>query len=443
VDSSRFARVVAWDQRWGDGGPERVQQQLTLARPPDPITFNGRNVTFELQNIQLQGKLNLPLELWLRYVSTSDGVDHSLSMGRVPLTGHHTLHGFVSDCDQGCQVEQLYIAGSSSSVTDAHGTLAIAGAFADGDQPGDWRLTDPKAWRAARPFPPSNVSPVRLTGSEAGLQVAISKGDGTIVRFTTTDIPAAPPVVATDGTTFDKAGNDAVNGASLVGTRTPMKVTGRAVALPVVGNDGGLSDLGAALREYGDQSTNVPLTELLVAKGTPASVLTEVGNHGVDLSTVRTEADELQLLRTDAFSLGWRVFLIVGVLTLLLAFLGVLTLAVVQLRWRAYEVAALRVVGVRRRDLRRAVVTEYVALLGIAVGGGALSAIASLLLVLPSLDIGAVGTYDPAVDYGLRWLVVGGVVAVVLVVVLVIAWWISRRTIKLGTPATLRQADLR
>jgi putative ABC transport system permease protein len=161
------------------------------------------------------------------------------------------------------------------------------------------------------------------------------------------------------------------------------------------------------------------------------------------LTDRRTESEELDLLRSDAFSLGWRVFLLVGALTLVLAFLGVLALAVVQLRWRCYEVAALRVVGVRRRDLRRAIITEYVALLGMAVVGGALAAIASLLLVLPSLDIGAIGDFDPAVDFSLRWAVIAGVVGVVMLVVLGIALWISRRTVKQGTPATLRQADAR
>jgi hypothetical protein len=126
-----------------------------------------------------------------------------------------------------------------------------------------------------------------------------------------------------------------------------------------------------------------------------------------------------------------------------LAFLGVLALAVVQLRWRSYEVAALRVVGVRRRDLRRAIVTEYVALLGMAVIGGGLAAVGSLLMVLPSLDIGTIGEFDPPVDFGLRWLVLAGVLGVVLVVVLAIAFWISRRTVKQGTPSTLRQADAR
>ena len=36
---------------------------------------------------------------------------------------------------------------------------------------------------------------------------------------------------------------------------------------------------------------------------------------------------------------------------------------------------------------------------------------------------------------------IAGVLGVVLLVVLAIALWISRRTVKLGTPSTLRQAD--
>ena len=284
-----------------------------------------------------------------------------------------------------------------------------------------------------------------IDAGPGGLALQIS-GEPVVVRLTTTDVPVAPPIVATETTDLDPVGGytaDTVNGASVNGVRTPMELTGRAEALPMVGNNGGLSDLTAALREYGDQATNIPITHLMVAAGTPQSVLDQVRKQGVSLTDSRSEAEELEELRSDAFSLGWRVFLLVGVLTLVLAFLGVLALAVVQLRWRSYEVAALRVVGVRRRDLRRAIITEYVALLGMAVVGGALAAVASLLLVLPSLDIGAIGEFDPAVDFSLRWAVVAGVVAVVMVVVLGIALWISRRTVKQGTPATLRQADAR
>ena len=429
---------------WGTDGPEQVQGWLTEDERPDPITWTGNNLTFELTDVALDGSLNLPVSLWMRYLSRTTGDQETLPMGEVPMKGDATIQGFASGCEEGCELQQLYFSGSSSSVSDVHGSLTIAGISADGDDPGDWRLTDDTAWRPARPYgTTSGEAPVQLSASASGLSLEIPKGDSTVVRLTTSDLPGAPPMVATTSTQLESSGGDDVAGASLIGTRTPMRVAGRAGALPLVGNNGGLSDLGAALREYGNLSTDVSITQLLVAPGTPASVMQDVRKAGVDLSNVRTEADVLHELRSDAFTLGWKVFLLVGLLTLALAFLGVLALAVVQLRWRSYEVAALRVVGVRRRDLRRAILTEYVALLGMAVVGGALAALASLLLVLPSLDIGTVGTFDPAVDYDLRWLVIGGVLGVVLLVVLAIAFWISRRTVQLGTPSTLRQADAR
>jgi len=450
VDAARFAKVAAWDDQWGTSGSEQVQGWLS---PPGdgaghggPITFSGTHVAVELSGISLEGELNLPLQLWLRYVPSSTGEERLAQLGDLPTKkGEVTIDGFVSECQEGCSLQQLFFAGSSPSVTDAAGRITIASIVADGDHPGDWRLDDATAWRAARPFGESGSSPVNVEAVAGGLELSLN-GDPAVVRLTTTDLPAAPPVVATETTVLDAVeteGPEAVDGASVLGARTPMELAGRAKALPLVGSNGGLSDLTAALREYGDQATGVPVSELLVAADTPASVLQAVRELGVPLDDVRTEGEELDLLRSDAFSLGWRVFLLVGVLTLVLAFLGVLALAVVQLRWRSYEVAALRVVGVRRRDLRRAIVAEYVALLGMAVVGGALAAIASLLLVLPSLDIGAIGDFDPAVDFSLRWLVVAVVVAVVMFFVLAIALWISRRTVKQGTPSTLRQADAR
>ena len=446
VDASRFARVAAWDDQWGTNGAQEVQDWLSPTGDDGPITFSGTHVQVELTDISLEGELNLPLQLWLRYVPSSTGEERLAQLGDLPKKkGSVTIDGFVSECQDGCALQQLFFAGSSSSVTDAAGRITIARIAADGDDAGEWRLDDATAWRPARPFGESGSSPVNLDTVADGLELRLT-GDPAVVRLTTTDIPALPPVVATETTLLDPVEGEsaeAVGGASVLGARTPMELTGQAKALPLVGSNGGLSDLTAALREYGDTSSEVPFSELLVAADTPASVLAEVRELGVPLTDRRTEGEELDLLRSDAFSLGWRVFLLVGVLTLVLAFLGVLALAVVQLSWRSYEVAALRVVGVRRRELRRAIVAEYVALLGMAVVGGALAAIASLLLVLPSLDIGAIGEFDPAVDFSLRWLVMGGVLAVVMIVVLGIALWISRRTVKQGTPATLRQADAR
>ena len=86
--------------------------------------------------------------------------------------------------------------------------------------------------------------------------------------------------------------------------------------------------------------------------------------------------------------------------------------------------------------------TEYVALLGAAVLAGALGRPRrpSCWCCPPSTSAPSAPSTLP-VDYDLRWPVMGSVLGVVLLVVLTIAFWISRRTVQLGTPSTLRQAD--
>ena len=80
-----------------------------------------------------------------------------------------TIDGFVSDCREGCTFQQLFIAGSSSSVTDAAGRITIRSIAANGDEPGDWRLDDPDAWRPARPYGESDTPPVSLEAGPAGV----------------------------------------------------------------------------------------------------------------------------------------------------------------------------------------------------------------------------------------------------------------------------------
>ena len=296
VDASRFARVAAWDEHWGTSGAQEVQDWLSPTGDKGPITFSGTHVQVELTDISLEGELNLPLQLWLRYVPASTGEERLAQLGDLPKKkGSVTIDGFVSECEDGCSLQQLFLAGSSSSVTDAAGRITIASIAADGDDAGDWRLDDADAWRPARPFGESGSSPVSLDTVAGGLELRLI-GDPAVVRLTTTDVPALPPVVATDTTLLDPVEGEsaeAVGGASVLGARTPMELTGQAKALPLVGSNGGLSDLTAALREYGDTSTEVPISELLVAADTPASVLAEVRELGIPLNDRRTEGEEL------------------------------------------------------------------------------------------------------------------------------------------------------
>ena len=128
-------------------------------------------------------------------------------------------------------------------------------------------------------------------------------------------------------------------------------------------------------------------------------MLDAVRDAGIELTPVASLDERLDSLRDDAFSLGLRLFLIVGLATLLLAVYGVFASAVLQSRWRSYEVASLRVVGVSQRSLVRASVLEYVAMLGVAVVLGLASAVVAIMLVLPSISLGPTDEFIPPPDY--------------------------------------------
>ncbi len=134
VDASRFASVAAWDDSWG-AGPAQVQEWLTAPTSLDPITFAGTHVTVDLADIQLEGDLNLPLALALRYTAGDTGRETVVQLGDVPLSGTAHLRAGTPGCEEACTVEQIYLSGSSDSVTDAQGSLRIQAIAADGRRP--------------------------------------------------------------------------------------------------------------------------------------------------------------------------------------------------------------------------------------------------------------------------------------------------------------------
>jgi len=211
--------------------------------------------------------------------------------------------------------------------------------------------------------------------------------------------------------------------------------------LPLVGTEGSLSDLETALVEFEPPAGALVTTQLLVADGTPSAVVDRVRAAGIGLGDPRSIDGTLRELRGDAFSLGLLLFLVVGVATLLIAILGVFASAVLQSRWRSYEVAALRVVGVSQRTLVRASVLEYVVLLGVAVLLGVLSAYLSLKLVLPSISLGTSGVHDPQPVYATPWLLIIAVGGGLFLLATLIAVLVSRRITRLGRPSTLRWAE--
>ncbi|CAN5580087.1 hypothetical protein BH10ACT10_BH10ACT10_08560 [soil metagenome] len=461
VDTSRLARVVAWDPAWSDRSIASLQKALTLDHDRR-ITFAGRDLLVDVGDVALRSRTGVRSTLRVQYVDDR-GEQKDLTIGELRNGPRQVLEVPLEGCAQACVLEQLYVTGSSVSVSDVQGRLTIMSVEVDNTL-ANWQL-EADAWRPARPFPVSLVDPpVVISQAQRGLELRLylgqlPEGQGPqnaqvsgFARITPATTPDTVPALVTTGTrteTADEAGSgialtyprSTVAGVSLNGQQVPMRVVDRVRALPLVGTEGSLSDLETALVEFDPPFGALVTTQLLVADGTPASVIAAVRAEGVALADPVSLDGTLEDLRGDAFSLGLRLFLVVGAATLLIAVFGVFASAVLQSRWRSYEVASLRVVGVSQRALVRASVLEYVVLLGVAVLLGVLSAYLSLLLVLPSISLGTAGVHDPAPVYDTPWVIVVGVAAALFVLATLIAVLVSRRTTRLGRPSTLRWAE--
>ena len=462
VDSTRLATVAAWDDSWSE---ESVSDLAARLSPPkDRLTFTGSRLTVAVRDVSLRSSTDAKPRLWLQYVN-DEGEQRNADLGELRNgAAEVTLAGSTPQCTRSCTVEKLFLTGESSSVLDADGHLALGEVTVDGSAV-DWGLADPGAWRAARPFPVSLVdAPVVLDPADGrlGLDVYLGQlppGSGPapvmlagVAAITPATTPDVVPAVVVDGTptpTVRHSGGgtaleydaDVVAGVALNGKEVPTDVVARVRALPLLGTQGMMADLETSLVEFEPPPGAVLLPELWATDDTPAAVLDAVRDAGVELTPIDDLDNRLASLRDDAFSLGLRLFLIVGLATLLLAVYGVFASAVLQSRWRSYEVASLRVVGVSQRSLVRASVLEYVAMLGVAVVLGLASAVVSVRLVLPSISLGPTDEFTPAPDYSVQWLLLALVGAVLFVVAAGIALVVSRRTTRLGRPATLRWAE--
>jgi putative ABC transport system permease protein len=461
VDTTRLAAVADWDPSWSSEPVSALQQRL--APRDDPITFRGSRLSVAVRDVGLRSQSGTPSFLWVQYAN-DDGEQRDLVLGRLRNGAGSVLTGTVHDCVQRCAVDEIYLAGDSRSVSDAQGAFTIADVAVDG-KPAEWGLAD-GAWRPARPFPVSVVDPpVRLQSSTTtGLHVRVflrqlPPGKGAqpamvsgFARITPTRTPDPLPMLVAAGTrtaAVPRTGTGlaldypagTVVGTALNGDDVPARVVGRVDALPTLGREGSLGDLQTALVEFEPPAGAVVVVELWSAADTPATVLDAVRAAGVTLTPLGRVATTLHDLRSDAFSAGLRLFLVVGVATLLLAVFGVFASAVLQSRWRSYEVASLRVVGVSQRALVRASVLEYVVMLGMAVLLGLLSAWLSLRLVLPAINLGPAGEHEPLPDFAVHWAIVGLVGVVLFVVAATIALVVSRRITRLGRPSTLRWAE--
>lgn len=324
-------------------------------------------------------------------------------------------------CSNRCRLSGLSLETSGGSGSEVSGTVTIRGLEVDGDA---LPITDEGTWA-------SEDDAVDVTTKGDALTLEVTATDGADATTHVTDIPRPLPAIASsEGTEEgeDLQVVDVAGGQADVGVRQTVE------ALPAATDRGVMVSLPALARIDPQVDTSRTRTQLWLADGSPRAVerATQVlSDEGVPVGPVTTTEEADRAYDRSASGWGLQLALVGGVLSVLLAGLVLVILAVTGWRAVVRDLAALRISGVSHRVVDRSLRAEHLVSVAIGVLLGAACALVGAWVALPSIPLFTDPAPVPPPDLGPAWsavLVSTAVVAAVLMLVaLVLAGAVVRQ----------------
>ena len=379
VDGPRMARVLDWSDQWTPGVPvEEVQRLVESSGQPPRVT--GREV-----GLTVTSDLDASDEIYVEMrLGTPDGDSKDVFVGPF-RPGTSTQSSPTPFCRSGCRVDRLTIGGPASQPIEMTGELRIDDLVEDGNAVEDG-LVD-RDWGSSL-----GVGSVALGADvvdrDGGLVVALGGGgQAGFVRLVPGGIAASRPVVVGRDATEMVQETPEGDGLPISGATLPVDPVLEAESLPLVGPAGVLIDYRMLVsdRLVYDQVFTVYVA---AAADTPAAIRQALEDRGLSVATTR--AGEQRILDQGAYALALRLYAVVAVLVLLMAFAGLFVSTAVQLPARRRDAAALRVVGVPRRVVVSAVAREFAVVLGGAAVAGIAAGTLAQYVVLRTVRLGYV-----------------------------------------------------
>ncbi len=423
VDSDRLAAVSVWPDEWGEGrSVEEVAEAIGL--DGEVPVLDGKTLRITVDN-QLADDVELKAELrW----GIRDGYTPRSYGGPFPA-GVSTAEFEVPECPHGCALEGITFGGGAGTTVTMDGSFTVTEWTLDGERIDP--VTD-AAW-APSPAPgiPSAIASFESVGGAMTVDVTSASGPG-MARLTSGGVPAERAVFRGE-LVQDSVRAELSDGESAV----PVTFEGTLRGMPFVGRAGMLVDLVAFTndRQYFD---NLAHTRLLSTGEVPDSLRQELTEAGFTVEA--TVAGERKVLDQGAYPMALRLYAIVAALALLTAFAGVLISNAMQMPARRRDAAALRVVGVPRTAVVKAVTRELAVVLGGAAVAGVVAGTLAQWIVLRSLTLGEVdASWVPELVVSLTPLRAGLLAAAAVAVLWVVALGAAWSTVRGARGATLRE----
>jgi hypothetical protein len=392
VDAARWPAVVG-DFMAGTGAAQATPVMASLARQPRPVLLRGTTLRADVTGFDPAGASSRRGAVIVGYVGDQGYPVRS----RVDVTGDGTATGPLRQCAVGCTLLTLTVAGAPSFEV----RRVVAGRT------------------------PVVTAPVHHDGT----------GPDAVVAFTESARPSpglTQQALLTPGVTLP------ATVAGLDGTDQGVRVVGPVAAVPFLGRQGALLDLGRVLR--GAVGTVAAGHAVVVARAdTPAAVLARLHRDGGGRATTYVSTRAALDATPESRAAGLALLVAVGValvaLTHLLAWLSA------QVGRRRTEVAGLRSAGVAPRAVRIAYLVEAVTLAAIVLVAAAVAGVATTSSLLRPMDLVGGWSAAPRVDDAVRpWLLGAVVVAMSLVTAAACAVTFTRFG-RAARPSALREAD--
>ncbi|GGB71731.1 hypothetical protein N798_16470 [Knoellia flava TL1] len=364
-------------------------------------------------------------------------------------------------CPNGCRLQSVWVQLAQGQPLDAvSGSVDLSGFALDGRSLG---IDDPSGWlrpRGAAESPsggggtvidPATGMPMEVEGPAAdsislekapagGLRLTFSN-TGRNAAVSRADAPEVVPAllsgrIPTGGTA------ERFEIQSLAGRTTPATASQRVPALPFVGNRGALVNLDLMLRLGGRLPASGSM-EVWIDDAFPGGVAgaeRALRDRGVEVLSTRSLPESKRLLDESATGWGLLLGLFTALLSLLLAAVMLVVVAMTTGRVVTRDIAALRVAGVPGRDLRRATVREAVVPVGLAAVVGGACGVAGAVLAMPLIPLFDTPAPVPALDLAPSWLVMGASWAVTVAVLGAVAALLALRASSRGDIDRLREA---
>lgn len=426
VDSTRVDHVL----EWGAPGARPATPVSRTLRPDLPSSLALRpgrlEVAVDVARVQSPSPLRLTARL------DENGTSERVDLG-VLRPGSRTLGAALpAGCTAGgCRLAALAVDHPGTDIDNATTAFTVRSiALAPTGDGAATPLVDtfqvPADWR---PGAPTLGGPQVTLTPGSGLGVTVQAPGGPFAEIVRGDSPEPLPALVGSGAKQPPAAQGGLPVGDTTGlSGQPVRYLDAhgATYLPRVGPTAVLVDLDLAMRLSDDTSLGDRQVWLSRADPTAERALrASLRRHDIVVLSRDTRGGLERVYAGDGAVLALRLLLVCGAAAVVVAVGALLVAAYVGRRQRAYEVAALRVVGLRRRTVRSLLLRENVGTVLVALVSGALAAALATWVVLPALpqfdDPSAFVAVRYAPDVPAAWAALGGLGLLLVAVGLVVA----------------------